>query len=318
MQAVRGFVFLCANSTATLAASCNSTQGPADTGERRAKTSSAVGAACSPPTTINTFVVYAVQSVTLGTSDHSVGGDVGVATISATNPQLTVGRHDDLDVLHKLVAPSVALGSGSVVGAVDTNSLKSAGGFLRAEGPYPSSMPPLPRLLSASPGSTTFTVTAGQQTTLSPGDYGTLTDNGTVFLNPGTYSFASVTLGNNAQLVAQQGGSTSIVVAGALATGTSAQIFPVGQPAKDLTISVSGIDGPRGQPTAVSLGANTKIVSLLAASNGSVSFGSDVQATGAFAGLNFTGGDNVVLNFQSGFPTEAPTISKFVVNGSGG
>ena len=281
--------------------------------ELTAKSSQAVTVlpSINPAPTVNTFVVYASQSVTLGAGDHSLGGDIGVSTPSSASI-LTVGSNDGLDPLHNLYGYSVVLGKGAVVGDIETSSLTNGGGVFNAQAAFPSSMPPLPQTFSASPGTSNFTVAAGQQATLNPGTFGTLTDNGTVFLNPGTYSFSSVTLGNNAQLQAKQGGSTGVLIAGTLSTGTFAQIFPIGQPANVLTIAVSGTDGTGGQPTAVSIGANTQITSLLSASKGSLSFGNNAQATGAFAGVNFTAGSNVQLNFQSGFPIETPGISTFV------
>jgi hypothetical protein len=261
--------------------------------------------------TINTFVVYATQNVTLGTGGHYLGGDIGVATTTSASVQLTVGSQDQLDALHNLYSPSVLLDGGAVVGDIETNSLTNGGGVYNTLAAYPSTMPPLPQLFSASPSSNNVTVAQGQSQTLTPGSYGALTDNGILNLQPGSYSFSSVTLGNNAQLQAQQGGSTSLLVAGTLSTGTFAQIFAAGQ-ANALTISVGGSDGPGGSPPAVSLGANTQITALLAAANGSLSFGNNVQATGAFAGQNFTAGNNVQLNFQSGFPIQTPSLSTFV------
>jgi len=41
----------------------------------------------TPTPTINTFVVYAANNVTLGTGDHSVGGNIGVATSKGTGPE---------------------------------------------------------------------------------------------------------------------------------------------------------------------------------------------------------------------------------------
>ncbi len=228
-----------------------------------------------------------------------MGGNIGVATSNGSSPQLTVGSQDQLDINHTLFAPSISVGNLAQVGAVDTNSLTNNGGQVGTQSSYPSPMPPLPAVFASTPGSTNVTVAQGHQTTLSPGSFGTLTDDGQVFLNPGTYSFASVTLGNNAQLIAQPNGFTSVLIAGTLSTGTFAQIQPVGQPANALTISVSGSDGTGGP--AVSLGANTQVISLLAAPNGTVSLSNNVQATGAYSGLNCTAGNNVVLNFQSGF-----------------
>jgi kumamolisin len=271
-----------------------------------AKSSAAVAA--SAPPNIDTFVVYAANKVTLGTGDHSLGGDIGVATGAGTSPQLIVGAQDGLDVLHILYAPSVSLGNLAIVGAVDTNALTNSGGHLGVEGAYPT-MPSLPTFFSATPGTTNVTVAAGPPQTLTPGNYGALTDNGVLFLKPGTYSFTSITLGNNAQLQALRGGSTSVRVAGTITTGASAQIFASGQPATDLTIVVDGTDG---SSPAVSVGANSQLVALLASPNGTVSLGNGVQATGAFIGMNFVAGNNVNLTFQNGVPNQTPSLATFV------
>ncbi|MGO9835901.1 MAG: protease pro-enzyme activation domain-containing protein [Polyangiaceae bacterium] len=311
MQMTRRFGWLWASAaTLVLAVSCADLSHRELSPERTGTTAAALSAPPSP--TINTFVVYAANNVTLGAGDHSLGGDVGVATSNGSSPQLVVGAQDGLDPAHTLFAPAISIGNLAQVGAVDTNSLTNSGGHVGTQASYPSPMPPVPSIFAATPGTTNVTVAQGQHQTLSPGTFGTLTDNGIVYLNPGTYSFASVTLGNNAQLIAQQGGSTSLLVAGAFATGTQAQILPVGQPANELTISVSGSDGPNSSPPAVAIGANSQIVSLLAAPNGTVSFGNNVQATGAYAALNCSAGSNVVMTFQSGFANATPIFSTFV------
>src|SRR5580658_3535683 len=285
-----------------LTASCAKTPAP----EPVATSSSAVTAATP---TVNTFVIYAANNVTLGSGDQSVGGNIGVATANGTSPQLVVGGQDVVDASRTLFAPAISVGKLAQVGAVDTNSLTNNGGSVGTQSSYPSPMPPIPSIFAATPGTTNVTVAAGQQQTLSPGSYGALVDDGNLSLNPGTYSFASVTLGNNAHLQALQGGSTSLLISGTLSTGTQAQIVPAGQTANALTISVSGTDGAT---PAVSVGANTQLTALLAAPNGSLSFGNNVQATGAFAGINFTAGNNVVLNYQSGFANAVPSITTFV------
>jgi hypothetical protein len=290
-----------------LAAACSDTSsspGPI------ARSSSAITTVATP--TIASFVVYAANNVTLGTGDHSVGGNIGVGSSNGTSPQLVVGAQDGLDLLHTLYAPAISIGNLAQVGAVETNSLTNNGGQVGTQSAYPLPMPPLPTIFPATPGPLNVTVAAGPPQMLTPGNYGTLTDNGILQLEPGTYSFASVTLGNNAQLQALQGGSTNILVSGKVSTGTFCQIFPVGQQANALLISVGGSDAPSGSPAAVALGANSQIIGLLAAPSGSLSFGNNVQATGAFAGLNFTAGTNVILNFQDGLASQAPSISTFV------
>ena len=255
--------------------------------------------------TISTFVAYAELSLTLATGVHSFGGDIGVAATAPTSlgTQLSVGNFDDLDEQHTLFAPSVSLGSQAEVGDVEANTLQNNGGSFGAQAPFqPSAMPLLPLALASLPGTTNVTVAQGHTTTLNPGSFGALTDNGIVFLNPGTYSFSSVTLGTNAELISQPGGSTSVLIAGTLTTNPFAQIFPAGQTADKLTISVSGSDGANQSPPAASIGANTQIVSLLNVPHGTIAFGNNVQATGAFVGFYISAGTNVTLAFQSGFP----------------
>ncbi len=149
-------------------------------------------------------MVYAANNVTLGTGDRSIGGNIGVATSNGSSPQLVVGAQDGLDPAHTLFAPAISIGNLAQVGAVGTNSLTNSGGQVGTQGAYPSPMAPLPSVFTAMPGASNVTVAQGHQQTLNPGNFGALTDNGIVFLKPGTYSFASVTLGNNAQLLAQR------------------------------------------------------------------------------------------------------------------
>jgi pro-kumamolisin-like protein len=165
-------------------------------------------------------------------------------------------------------------------------------------------MPLLPIAISKPAGTTNVTVAQGQQETLTPGPYGALTDNGIILLRPGTYSFSSIALGNNAQLQALQGGSTTIQVASTFATGTQAQIFPPGQQASALAISVAGNDSGTGS-SAASFGTGTQIIALLDVPRGTLSLGNNVQATGAFGGFSVVAGTNVTLTFQSGFPPTA-------------
>jgi hypothetical protein len=296
---------ICGLAAVVIAVSCTNAPDTERTG------SSAAPASVASPTT-NQFVVLANQTVTLGSGDHSLGGAIGVNTVTTTSPQLTVGSLDGLDLFQPLIAPSVAVGNLAVTGPIETNALTNNGGHVGMESAYPSSMPPLPLTLTGSPGTTSVTVAQGQVVTLSPGNFGALTDSGVLLLAPGAYSFASITLGNRAQILAQQPGSTSIYVGGALATGTFAQIFPVGQPANELTITVAGNDGSGGSSPVVSIGANSQLVALLLAPNGTVSLANNVQATGAFAGVKFVAGNNVSLVYQSGFPSPSPTASSFV------
>jgi hypothetical protein len=296
--------------TLALAASCAS-DGPAHGPPERATVSSApitVGPGINPSPTITTFVLYAERSAILGAAVHAIGGDIGVAGTapSSFGPQLRIGKLDGLDPFHKLYAASVSLAPLAVAGDIETNMLQNDGGFFDESGPFPASaMPLLPLAVGAPPGTKNVSVAPSHVQTLEPGAYGTLTDDGVLLLDPGTYSFASVTLGRRAELQAKPGGATTVYVAGALSVGPGAQVFPLRQTAASLAISVAGSDGPGGSPPAVSISAGSRIVALVSAPHGTLSLGDEVLATGAFAGFDVRVGSGALAIFQDGFSTAA-------------
>jgi hypothetical protein len=255
---------------------------------------------------LSTFVAYAQVSLALGAGDRSLGGDIGVGATSASSAaQLSVGSQAVLDPTRTLYAASLTLGSQAIAGDIDTNALTNGGGQYGTLEPFPSlDMPLLPLAPTAAAGTNAVTVGVGQQQTLSPGSFGALTDDGVVLLQPGTYAFSSVTLGSNAQLQALPGGTTTVAVSGSLVTGAFAQIFPVGQLAGALAISVTG-NGSPGAPAAT-VGANTSIVSVVNVPHGTLSLGNGTQATGAFAASSLIAGTGVGFTYQSGLPSTPP------------
>jgi hypothetical protein len=246
--------------------------------------------------------------VKLGKSVHSLGGDIGVATaaVSSFGTQLAVGAFDGLDVQHNLLAPSISLGAVSVVGDVQTNSLQNNGGAFHNQASFPaSSMPRLPMAVGSATGTTNISVAPLQTTTLSPGSYGTLTDKGTVLLNPGAYSFTNVVLGEFAQLQAKSGGATTIFVGGTFSADDNVQVYPIHQTADKLAITVAGSDGANSSSPAASFGENGHVVALLAVPHGTLSFGENLQGTGAFAAFDVVVGDGGFVTFQAGFTATA-------------
>lgn len=287
-------VYGAVNQTATALSSSSVLVAGGNTGSQATKSAQTYGV-------LNVFAVYAQRSVTLGSSDHVNGGDVGVAAAAASTfgPQLVVGGSATMQTNHNLVAPSVSLASGAQVGDVQTNSLTNAGATLGTLAAYPSSMPPSPLSLPTGPGGSNVTVPAFTITTLNPGNYGNLSVTGTVYLNAGSYTFASVTMANQAHLAGVSG--TSIVsVAGAFQAGNSVSISSPGStPAGQLVIAVAGNNS--GTTPAFSIGTGAAISAVLSAPNGTFSLGASSIATGAFAGFDVNIGTGVTINYQSGF-----------------
>jgi hypothetical protein len=257
-------------------------------------------AAVAPPT-IAQFLLYGERSITLGRDDHANGGDLGVRlrAPAAFGTQLKLGQTVLVDTHRTLFAPSVSLATGAAVGNVDADTLVNNGGTRGALAAFPAAdMPPGPFAGAGTLGATNVTVAAGMNRTLDPGSYGALNDSGTVFLKPGTYSFASVTLADRAQLVANGGGVTTVLVAGQLSAGTHVTLSALAGGAGNLVVFVAGNDGAK---KAVTIGTYASIVALVAAPHGTLSLGDHTDATGAYAGFDVAVGEAVVLTYQKGF-----------------
>lgn len=250
---------------------------------------------------LNVFALYAQRSVTIGSSDHIYGGDVGVAGLAASSfgPQLVVGASATVQTDHNLVAPSVSLASGAHVGDVQTNSLTNSGATLGTQASYPTSLPSLPLALPSGAGGSDVTVPALTITTLNPGNYGNLNVTGTVYLNAGSYTFTSVTMAAQAHLAGVSGTAT-VAVSGTFQAGNSVSISsPGGAPAGQLMISVAGSDS--GATPAFSIGTSAAMSAVLSAPHGTLSIGGSSTATGAFMGFDVNLGSGVTINYQNGF-----------------
>ena len=256
--------------------------------------------------TLNVFALYAQRSVTLGSSDHINGGDVGVATVQPPSfgPQLVVGPSAVVQSNHNLVAPSVSLGSGAQVGDVQTNSLTNSGATLGTVAAYPASMPSAPVALPTGSGGSAVSVPAFTITTLNPGNYGAVSVTGTLLLNAGAYTFASVTMANQGHLAGVSGTAT-VSVAGTFQAGNSVSIAsPGGTPAGQLVVSVAGSDV--GTNPAFSVGTSAAVNAVLLAPHGTLSLGGSSTVTGAFAGFDVKLGTGVTVTYQNGFPQPSP------------
>jgi hypothetical protein len=254
---------------------------------------------------IGEFVFYAEQRLALGAGNRVAGGHIGVRS-AAGNPgggQLTAGAGSVIEAGHSVLSPSVSLGHAVRRGAVLADAVAGPAES-QADQPFPASlMPPLPLAASPAAGTETVSVPAGQERTLVPGRYGTLTVDGSLVLDPGDYVFASIDVGDGATL--EPSGAARVVVLSYLRVGQDAEIQPpTGQPAGLLTISIAGTDQDQASP-AVSVGERAQLRALLSAPHGSVVFADHAQVSGAVAGFAITTGDGVAAVFESGFPDQA-------------
>ena len=259
-----------------------------------------------PIPSITDFVMYSERSIRVGRRARVFGGDIGVHAVaqSSFGFQLTIGSETVIEPSHPVFSPSISLGRGVRLGSMSANSIEDNGIALGSLEPFPaSSMPPLPLVPIPPAGGSDIGVSESEVLALLPGNYDALVVNGIVAMNPGGYTFSSVTLGDRAKLVAIAG-DVRIDIGAHLTAGRDAEIYPAfRENAGDLLILVAGNDQP-GVP-AVSLGERTSIRALLAAPHGSVSFADRVQAQGAFAGMDIALGEDVRIEFENGFSQNA-------------
>jgi Pro-kumamolisin, activation domain len=268
---------------------------------------------------IGDFVLYGERSVTLGSTDTVLNGDIGVAALAPPSfgPQLVVGDASSTDPQNGLLAHSIQLGAGSDVGDVETSSLTNNGARTGAEAPFPSSMPPLPVPGASTPGASNITVAPLHALHLHPGAYGAVTVNGVLFLEPGVFSFATFTVGDGA-LVFALPGTADVRVAGTLLTGIGARLAPLQPnqawedgwgppvtcaqhaPASQLSISVSSYDAGSGGQVAATIGAQNLVEALIVVPHGTLSIGKHTVASGAFAAFDVSLADGVRVAFEGG------------------
>jgi len=270
---------------------------------------------------ISQFVLYAERSVKLGEHSHADDGDVGVR--SATAPkggvaQLIVGRHTKC---RNAFAPSTTIENDAEVRDLWTNTLnRDPDSEIKRQGKFPAAaMPPLP-LASASGTGASVTVEHEEVVSLSPGVYGAikLGHHSTLKLAPGTYTFASLRMEEGSEMLGERTHATDSVdlrIVGELWMERHAEIEPHWDDAKarNFTIEVTGSDptvitpGTKLTPTTiVSLGHESKIHALLAAPHGTVWMGDEFKLKGAIAAFDIVAGEQVKVEFESGFPVAPP------------
>ena len=197
------------------------------------------------------------------------------------------------------------------MGSVDTDAgaLTNAGATLGSQDVYPAAeMPRLPLTAAGVPGKTNVTVLQGKTQTIYPGSYGALTNNGTLRLAAGTYSFSCVTLGDKSITYALPFGNTVLSVAATLRTGTAATLAQVSGIAGAFDIVVMGAD-PSTSVAAASIGTSNSVVAVLTVPRGTISIGDNSAVTGALGARSIAAGNNVTLKYDSGLPAATVQVT---------
>lgn len=261
---------------------------------------------------ISDFAIASAGSLRLQTGAVVNGGDIGARGTGA-GPFLSGGVAIDVgtgvktQTTRNIIAESVRLGSGAVVGDVQTSRLvdtSSKHGQVTGLAPLPS----LPSASQVTPGTTNLTVATGKTVSAAPGRFANvaIATGATLRLATGTYEVAALSVATGARLEAA--GGVQLRIAGRLSVDTGAFVgVTSGSPtsARGLVIEVSGINGTNGDlgatPKAASIGTGAQLIGLVLVPNGTLTLGSGVSATGALIARDVDVGTSSKVTFQDGF-----------------
>ncbi len=261
------------------------------------------------------FVVEVQNSIRIQTGGVVVtGGDVGARGV--TGPFLSGNHAIDLltgvqvQATRNVIADSVRLGTGVVVGDVQTNRFTGGTGGSHGSVTPLVPLPALPPLAAVTPGTMNLTVPTGGTVTASSFSFAVVSvgTGGRLRLPAGIYQLRDLTMSAGARVEAL--GAVQIRISNRLAGTSGAFIGPMsGVPltAKDIRIEVSGQNGSNGSigatPKAVAFTSGGNVTALMLVPNGTLQLGTGMVARGAFMARNVdAGGAGAQLIFQDGFP----------------
>ncbi|MGY4434977.1 hypothetical protein ACVWWO_007454 [Bradyrhizobium sp. F1.13.1] len=251
------------------------------------------------------FALYADRTLKLGECSRVEGGDLGVRSHAETaEAQLRIGRKAWIDPRRIISAHSVTVGEGVTFGLVAAVHFQENGIVLAPPAAFPAAgMPPLP-LANGGGSKPDIEVKQNEALALAPGEYGVLSVDGVLVLNPGHYRVSAVRMGEGARLLAIVG-AVRLDIRGSLRVGRRAEIrsdFDLS--ARHMEINVAGED--EGGTPAASFGDASSVRALIVAPHGSLNFADRVKARGAFAAFDLAAGEHVQVTFEDGFRYSDP------------
>jgi len=252
------------------------------------------------PSDLN-LILNAKTTVTVG-AFTTVNGDVGSAGLSGS-VLFDVGASQGFGAFNVL-ANTVTVNIQASVGHVYGNDITVNGtASQQSLGLDPATMPQVPAVTPATPGTANVSTNQNQAKQLCPGQYGAISlgVNSTLNLNGGVYHVTRLTLADGARLEPSE--PVVIVVSGAMTTGIGSVIQPSTQSlnpmaAANIRIEVGGN---------VTLGDSNQIRAHLLAT-GRFTAGRSLSLTGAAWARSIAVGTNGVLGGDGVFATQAPSV----------
>lgn len=265
-------------------------------------TSAVEQAAINPPLPSDlNLILNAKTTLTIGPFTQ-VSGDIGSSGVNGSvlfdvSASQSYSRHT--------LAHTITVRASAYVGRLIGNELTVDGSASeRKLGLDPNTLPPVPAVTAATPGTKSVSIAANQSKQLCPGQYNAISlgINSTLNLNGGVYQVNRLTLADGAKLEPSE--PVVILVAGNLVTGVGAKILPSAQAlnpmsAKDIRIEAGG---------AITLGDSTQVRAHLLAPNGKLATGKNTSLAGAGWAKIINIGQQSNISSDGIFSVEAPSV----------
>jgi len=246
------------------------------------------------------LTLNASTSITIGLFAQ-VFGDVGSSGLSGS---VVFDVSSSQGAGGNVLANTVNVRASASVGHIFGNDIVVAGTAAQQTlGLDPSTLPFVPGVIAAAPGTTNVAVAATQTKQLCPGDYGvvSLGPSATLNLNGGVYRMSRLILADGAKL--QPSEPVVLLVSGDVTTGTGTVIAPypvVVNPmsASDIRLEVGG---------GIALGDGAQVRAHLLA-NGAVTTGTSATLTGAAWAQSIAIGAQSQVTGEGVFSAQAPSV----------
>ena len=265
-------------------------------------TRSSEQAVVNPPLPSNLNVTLNAKTTVTINPSAQINGDV--ASVGLNGSVLFDASSFQGCCDHTVLANTVTVRVNASVGRIIGNDITVDGtASERLLGFDPGTLPPVPAITPATPGTTNVSTNQNQSKQLCPGQYGAISlgINSTLSLNGGVYHVTRLTLADGARLEPSE--PVVILVSGAFTTGIGAFIRPSAQSlnrmtAANIRIEVGG---------AVNIGDNTQVRAHVLGA-GKITTGRGSALTGAAWAKTIIIGAQSVVNGEDRFDAQTTSV----------
>jgi hypothetical protein len=273
------------------------------------------------PIDFSDVAIFATNSIRIDngaqvTSGHVVVNNASSGPTLSPGVELRLGNNVQTSSGFAIVADSIQIGNGAVVGGNAFFNTLSNSGTINGTQNTPLALPvfiPLPTFKSAPPGTLDVTVPNGTVQTIAAGNYRDIKvlNNATLRIDQGVSNVRSITMANGGKLLFLNltSGPTEVRVAEQMTIGNGFVVGPVDSDPLKAGKIVFYVASASMRPVAVDTGNGGTLFANVYAPNGTLILDNGTNAIGAFLAKNVDVQNGTQVALESFFTQQAPTIT---------